>query len=225
VSENDVVMALAAHWKDVLSHLHADDLPLLADLVGRITSADTDEESARAAFADLLPLLEARLPPGHPVRRAISGTRFIGVSSVSLADQFAELSQMLDLALEPDALQADQGIGASEPDPQDWLLAEPSLTEEQVRDIGSEPDERGLIRLPHASSTRVLPAFQFGSDGRPFAVVVTINLILDAASDPWGVADWWLGENAWLHGVPADLIGEVEDSDLILAARAELPGE
>ena len=31
--------------------------------------------------------------------------------------------------------------------------------------------------------------------------------LLDADDDPFGVADWWLGRNAWLEGVPADLIG------------------
>jgi len=36
------------------------------------------------------------------------------------------------------------------------------------------------------------------------------------------VADWWLGRNAWLDAIPADLIGQVDDALLVRAARAEL---
>lgn len=46
--------------------------------------------------------------------------------------------------------------------------------------------------------------------------------LLDAAEDPWGVADWWLGANAWLGAVPAQLLGRVADDVLLDAARAVL---
>ncbi|MGJ3560402.1 hypothetical protein ACR6C2_25330 [Streptomyces sp. INA 01156] len=36
--------------------------------------------------------------------------------------------------------------------------------------------------------------------------------------DPWGAADWWLGGNSWLHGVPADLLGALPDEELEGAA-------
>ena len=52
--------------------------------------------------------------------------------------------------------------------------------------------------------------------------MLTINRLLDADDDPFGVADWWLGRNAWLDAIPADLIGQVAAALLVRAARAEL---
>ncbi len=52
-------------------------------------------------------------------------------------------------------------------------------------------------------------------------MVLAVNRLLAARDDPWGVADWWLGGNAWLADVPAELLGEVDDEVLVRAARAE----
>ena len=51
-------------------------------------------------------------------------------------------------------------------------------------------------------------------------VVRAVNRILDAAGDPLGAADWWLGGNGRLGGAPARLLGTVPDERLIDAARA-----
>ncbi len=51
--------------------------------------------------------------------------------------------------------------------------------------------------------------------------MVSINRILEAADDPFGAAGWWLGDNGWLGGAPARLIGRLPDERLLAAARAE----
>jgi hypothetical protein len=65
-----------------------------------------------------------------------------------------------------------------------------------------------------------LPVFQFDPAGRLLPEVQAVNEMLDAGADPWGVADWWLGPNAWLDAVPADLVGRGAGRLLLEAARA-----
>jgi hypothetical protein len=67
------------------------------------------------------------------------------------------------------------------------------------------------------------PAFQFDLARRHVpAVVAEVNRLLDAAGDPWGVASWWISDNPRLGGrAPRDLIGEPDESDLLVLARAE----
>lgn len=67
------------------------------------------------------------------------------------------------------------------------------------------------------------PAFQFDLDRRQVpAVVADVNELLDAGGDPWGVASWWISANPRLGGrAPRDLIGERQESDLLVLARAE----
>lgn len=100
------------------------------------------------------------------------------------------------------------------------LLSAPALSEAQVRDYGQNPQRADLIRLDREDGGVQLPAFQFDKRGRPFWVVTKVNTILDAEDDPWGVADWWLGRNAWFDAVPAELIGHVANEILIEAAQA-----
>lgn len=205
----DVIAALAEHWDDTVAYLEPRDLRLLAASIRRIEAAPGGQQAAVAA-ADLTTLLAMRLPPGHPVLDAISG-------GSRLAGAPADWSRISDLlgALPP----------ALPPAPDARLLAAPALTPPEVRDQGGNPDRDDLIRLSPASGAVQLPAFQFGPDGRPIPVVLAINRLLEAAADPWGVADWWLGRNAWLDGSPADLLGHVDDALLVLAAQAEFPEE
>ncbi|QFQ95546.1 DUF3168 domain-containing protein [Streptomyces phaeolivaceus] len=101
----------------------------------------------------------------------------------------------------------------------DRLLAEPALTAEELAEhFGGETEQPDLIRLPASGGPERLPAFQFGADGRPRPLVLTINAMLGAAADPWGVADWWLGPNPWLDAVPATLLGAGLDEQLLAAA-------
>ncbi|MGW4232458.1 hypothetical protein ACWEF9_24760 [Streptomyces sp. NPDC004980] len=101
------------------------------------------------------------------------------------------------------------------------LLSEASLSEEQVELIlGQDPWRTDLIRLTDPAGEVRLPTFQFGLDGAPLPVVLSINQELRADLDPWGVADWWLGRNHWLDTPPAHALGRIPDDELMAVARA-----
>ncbi|MFD5492453.1 hypothetical protein ACFWH4_05870 [Streptomyces sp. NPDC127091] len=103
------------------------------------------------------------------------------------------------------------------------LLSAPALTErEHAELLASHGDQPGLIRLTDPRPGRSgahCPRFQFRPGTlQPLPVVLRINGLLRADVDPWGAADWWLGGNSWLHGVPADLLGALPDEELEGAA-------
>ena len=83
-----------------------------------------------------------------------------------------------------------------------------------------------LLGLPSGRGY-LYPAFQFDPDRRDvFAEVRAVNERLEAASDPWGVASWWISGHARLGARPADLVGTHRGDDLVAvaAAGAELVG-
>ncbi len=213
--ETPFVEALTKHLPEVVAGLSADDLPDFADQVDRIKrAAARDQAAAHAALAELMYFLRGRLPDAHPLRLAMP-------PESEAASWPGDLSGLTDVLA---GLSLSPGV-RTEPDPVGRLLAAPSLTERRVRELGVRPERADLIRLPGTGQRNLLPAFQFAVGGQPVPVVAAVNRLLDAQSDPWGVADWWLGENAWLGGVPADLIGKVADSDLMRAAQAAIPPE
>lgn len=239
MSAFDVIKALAEHWDDTLSELGADNLRLITESARRIEAHPDDAEIARDEIANLTTLLAATLPRGHPVRTAMSGQDRLLIAPSDLPRIVSVLSGIPALSAGalgafpgPDAFPMPAGTGpepvshdAADADADAWLLAAPALTEQQVRDQGGDPGRGDLIKLFPADGQARLPEFQFGSAGQPIPVVATINRLLSAAEDPYGVADWWLGRNAWLNGIPAELLGHVEDELLVSAARAELAGE
>jgi hypothetical protein len=213
--EATFIEALAKHWSDVVACLTAEDLPGFADQVDRLKRAAAgNPPAAHAAVAELMYFLRGRLPDAHPLRQEMPPD---GGPVAAPADLSGVADVLAGLSLPAGSL--------AEADPAGWLLTAPSLTERQVRELGVRPERADLIRLPGAGQRSQLPAFQFAPGGQPVPVVATVNKLLDAESDPWGVADWWLGENTWLGGVPADLIGKVADSDLVRAALAAIPPE
>ncbi|OYP14368.1 MULTISPECIES: hypothetical protein [Streptomyces] len=89
---------------------------------------------------------------------------------------------------------------------------------------GDPRPDAGLIRLRDPDRGIRYPRFQFRpGTAEPLPVVRRINVLLRADRDPWGAADWWLGGNRWLGGVPAELLGVLPDEALERAA-AELVG-
>ena len=67
------------------------------------------------------------------------------------------------------------------------------------------------------------PEFQFDvPTGDVFPEVRAINEMLEASSDPWGVASWWVFSNDRLGARPADLVGTDRSGDLVEAAEAVL---
>lgn len=63
------------------------------------------------------------------------------------------------------------------------------------------------------------PAFQFDPERRNvFDEVRTANELLEAASDLWGVASWWISTHARLAARPVDLVGTDRSDDLVEVA-------
>lgn len=64
-----------------------------------------------------------------------------------------------------------------------------------------------LLALPSAQGL-LYPKFQLKNDQSLYREVAAINLKLDAKSDPWGVASWWLSPHGRLgDSSPASLLG------------------
>jgi len=136
------------------------------------------------------------------------------------------------LAAEPHEIEPEPVVtGRARKDPDSdrhfeaWLLSAPHLTEHEVSVCGVDPARSDLIRLPGPDQQQILPAFQFDDENLPRPIVTAINTLLNVDDDPWGVADWWLGKNAWLRGIPADLLGLIPDESLMRAAQAEVQEE
>jgi hypothetical protein len=230
VASNDVFSALAEHWAQTVAYLEPEDRQLIqeaARLTAAVAQGAGDTREARAAVLRLTMRLADRLPAAHPVSAVISG----GTRLAPAASELLAVAETLDVIASLAAVSPASPSGSPEYDPDDpddpmgQLLAAPALTGEQVREGGTHPGLPGLIRLVSTDGVPRIPAFQFSRSGHPIQVVLTINRLLDVEDDPFGVADWWLGRNAWLDAVPADLIGHVDDELLVRAARAELSGE
>jgi hypothetical protein len=205
----DAIVALARQWEQTVEHLSDEDLHIIEEEAAQ-RAGDT-----RSASRRIVDVLVASLPRHHPVRRAATGGRRLA----GPGDRWTEVTERLAaIASFAAAARADREADA-------WLLETPTVPWAQVRDRADD-----LIRLTTPSGDgdgpgdddERAPAFQFDADGHPRPVVLEVNRLLDVQDDPWGVADWWLGGNAWLAGVPADLVGEIDDDLLVRAARAEL---
>jgi hypothetical protein len=205
-----MLRAIGRHWATMAPLFSAEALALIRALLGRMAAGD-----ARSAHNELSGLLLAVLPDDHAARTAMMAEH----PGATLADDWTETARALLARL-------DLGGGRDVPIPEEvafWatrrLLESPALTDLGM--IGH--DHPGLIHLERHDGVGQWPDFQFGADGSPLPVVITINRMLDVEEDPWGVADWWLGRNAWLEGVPARLLGTVADEVLVSAARAVDP--
>src|SRR5690606_23741460 len=151
------------------------------------------------------------LPADHAVRRALargdSLMRAVGTADPPQADLdalFAELLRLVAPAHEAKAR----------------MLIAPSLSPRQVSERGHDPDDPALIRLMSDAGETRLPSFQFDESGAPRPVVLQINAMLGADTDPWGTASWWLEDNARLEDAPSRLLGRMADEDLAAAAAA-----
>ncbi len=237
---DDAVRALAEQWNAVRALLDDDDRAEYDVLLRELTQAD--DTMRGVAANELIFWLAERLPPDHPVRRGMaSDTVSLGTTAmIDLESAVMDLRAVLAEAeravlADPDPLQSDSQVRplqqqpSDEPEPFDVvgavrkaLLAVPSRSAAEVGGRGQDPNEVDLIRLRRPGGEVRLPAFQFDHNGRAIPVVRTINVLLGAGEDPWGVASWWLSANAWLDGTPAYLLGRASDGDLIAAARADL---
>ncbi|MGC5015451.1 hypothetical protein ACLQ2R_32225 [Streptosporangium sp. DT93] len=200
---------LAEQWDDVRSALSPEDFGELAALVEELVR-EGDPGVAEEVAEEVADLLRERLRADHPVLEALRERDERRAGAALLTP--ARLRTRLGLGPPPSEVEREA---------LSRLLDAPALTADEVRAGGHDPGDPGLIRLEHSGGAARWPAFQFAADGRPLPLVRTINRILEAADDPFGAADWWLGDNGWLGGSPARLMGRVPDERLISAARAE----
>ncbi|MCX4683973.1 hypothetical protein OG401_06535 [Kitasatospora purpeofusca] len=205
----DVLDVLRERWDEVQEFL--DETAKVA-VVALLDTPGADPERTARRIARLV---LAALPDGHPVRAPLEDSvRYSRAVQAGTIDGAAVL-RALDLFRGPSPTPPE--------DADDWLLAADSVSAADYRSGGHDPADPDLIRLTDRQGAVQLPSFQFdGASGRPLAVVVAVNRLLDADDDPWGVADWWLGANAWLDAVPARLLGTPAEHGLLTAARAEI---
>jgi hypothetical protein len=234
----EVILALAEHWSEIIPLLGDAQRTAVAGPAQRLLSAG-DAAVRQDAALDIVEIVAPLLPAGHPVRRALAA------DSHRLAGSAVDWNPPVDLlrarlAAGPSLLAATRPDSAADPgeagpaggraagegdadrEAEDWLLAAPAADLAEIRQHGLDPADPGLIRIGRPAGDARWPRFQFDPSGQPRAVVTQINLLLDADRDPWGVADWWLGPNAWLDATPADLLGQADDGRLVDAARAAL---
>lgn len=216
----DALAALREHWDNVIAELGPAAAGELMSLVSQLDGPGRD-----AAVGQIVSLLAGGLPARHPVRRALVKGDLFAPSAIN----WGELAALRDRAARPSASSGAPGAPAGDLPPSvaeilqvvtGRLLAAPALSEQQVRQRGADPADPGLIRLTRADGGDQWPLFQFKPGAGPLPVVLTINILLNAATDPVGVADWWLSRNGWLEGRPSDLLGRVPDEALLSAARA-----
>jgi hypothetical protein len=221
----DAMALLTEQWDDVIARLDPARGQELRRLIAQIDGAERT-----GAVIRITQLLNRELPPDHPVRRALAEDSLY----VSAPTDWAALRDLLTaVAGTPDAEPVTEHDDVSAPavnvdDTPESILAEvtarllaaPALTEEDVLLRGADPADPGLLRLDRPDGGQQWPSFQFAPDGGLLSIVRTVNTMLDAETDPLGVADWWLGANPWLDGRPSDLIGDVPDEVLLRAAHA-----
>ncbi len=47
-----------------------------------------------------------------------------------------------------------------------------------------------------------------------------MNKLLSAATDPWGVASWWISPHGRIEAAPMSLLGTADSKHLIAIARS-----
>ncbi|MFE2109451.1 hypothetical protein ACFXAF_26820 [Kitasatospora sp. NPDC059463] len=223
---DELLAELRTHWAEIWALLDESSRDRLRALVEDRTA--DPERLARK----IQRLMLAALPDGHPVRELFDDSvryarggdevRIVGAGGPGAITIRSGIESLLRTATPPDGSSPPDDLSPPD-DADDWLLAADSVSAADYRAGGNDPADPDLIRLTDRQGAVRLPAFQFDDvSGLPRPVVVAVNRLLDADDDPWGVADWWLGTNAWLDAVPARLLGTTGEHALLAAARAEI---
>nr|AGS49288.1 hypothetical protein [uncultured bacterium esnapd2] len=216
---SEALTVLSRQWREIHVELEPGAAASLDALVKRLAN-EPHPVLAEECAHQIADLLSRSLSQDHPFRRALAGTTRRSLAAVHDPDtllEWLQLTESLGAQVElPYPRLEEVATRAAE-----WLLAEPALSAREVSASGQDPYAPFLIRLERPDGGEQWPAFQFSPDGSPWAVVREINQILDAEDDPWGVADWWLGENHLAGAIPARLIGEIDDATLIELALDE----
>jgi hypothetical protein len=207
VAIDDAMTVLRKRWDALLAEVDDATRTRLRALNVELSAAASDKERAR-------------------IRRSI-----IEVSIARLAESSQTLSELNDALTGPRLVSGKirrphptGHVTAVKPPVDTWILEAPAVSERNLRRRGGDPDLPGLIRLARLDGRVSLPSFQFTRAGDPKPLVLQINKLLGADTDPWGVADWWLCPNVWLAGTPADLLDTVDDHVLVAAAAVVVEG-
>jgi hypothetical protein len=99
-----------------------------------------------------------------------------------------------------------------------------SQSESNRRQYANMQRQRGdLLGVPRLNAY-LYPAFQFDLARACIRdTAVTINRLLGANADPWGVASWWTTPSERLQNrAPEELLGTDEESVLLELAESEL---
>lgn len=214
--------ALAEHWNDIAERLGSAGVADLQARVEGLAAAAIPAISIEKAM-DLTDFLATRLPRDHPFRTALAAKELRFATPLQHEPErlatFLNLADTLRDRVTPDDVPSAELVTRMAAQ---WLLEADSFDAETVRGFGIDPSDQDLVRLPSGDGSEQWPAFQFDGRGAVPDIVRAINKLLWANEDPWGVADWWLGENAFLDGIPAHLVGRIDDDRLINAAAREL---
>lgn len=202
----DAATVLARHWSLLLAELDDTGAARLRTLREQLDTAMDNELSG--IWLSIVDLAINELSPVSVVRKELD--RALGFPRFKAGT--AEWRQ-----LTPATRKVRPPVDA-------WILAAAADSATGVRRRGVDPDMPGLIRLHRPDGRVSLPTFQFTRAGEPKPLVLRINELLGADTDPWGVADWWLCPNIWLAGTPADLLGTLDDHVLVAAAVAAVEG-
>ncbi|MEV4894482.1 hypothetical protein AB0K48_34365 [Nonomuraea sp. NPDC055795] len=213
---------LAEQWEEIRGRLPAAEFAEISDLVDEFTR-EGDQEVSEEIVEEIADLLRARLPHDHSFLSALTDrSERLAPNPERRAEHLADwlrLSEHLRVRLGrqgPTAAEVERDIMAR-------MRAVPALRADELIANGQDPADPALIRLTTADGTPSWPAFQFAADGSSLPIVRSINQVLEAAGDPLGAADWWLGDNGRLGDAPIRLLGRIPDGQLIAAARNEKP--
>lgn len=199
---------LARTWDEVVPLLAPQTRRRLLHLVVDLSDA-TNDHVRHKATEKIRELLVKGLPAGHSL--VASGRRFTTVSE--FGTNIGSLALLRSHAVDHEPWVPERRILSAE-----WKSAR------ELRGRGIDPDLPDLIRLDRPDGNVAVLMFQFDDDGQPRENVLTVNEILHAHADPWGVADWWLSRNVWLHDSPVDLLDGPEQDQLLAAAHAAVGG-
>ncbi|WP_371604185.1 hypothetical protein OG345_34105 [Streptomyces sp. NBC_01220] len=218
-SAESLLALIGEHRESIRAALDDEQHALLLTRLSALADAPPDKDMAVRRALQGVRLALRPLPFDHPVRASLDGVRLVAAppGPATVSEALALIDLLTAAAPVPEPLD----LAAADP-----LFREPALstTEATARCGGAPPPE--LIRLPDPPRGDRYPQFQFPEgDGHPHEVVLKVNRLLLADIDPQGAASWWLGDNTWLGGAPASLLGRLSDHELVCAATALVEGE
>ena len=138
----DAFEALREHWDDVISQLDPEAADELRRLVVELSGPD------RTAVADrIVDILDQGLPVRHPVRRALVRGDLSAPAVIDWDTLAAELLERAGLSLDDAAGDDVPAVAEILRIVTERLLAAPALSEQQVREHGTDPADPGLMSL------------------------------------------------------------------------------